>query len=80
MLFQDDNFYYLWKPAGRPSTYGQQECFLDKMESGAYEEYLQVYHHSEGYSRILYNFFHEHHPLRELEHVDDLHALIAYLM
>ncbi len=27
--YQDDRFFYFWKPAGIPSTFGKQQCFLD---------------------------------------------------
>ena len=80
MLFQDKHFYYLRKPAGRPSTRGKEECFLDKMENGIYEQFLQAYHHSDGYDKMLYGYFHEHVESRDLEKIRDVHALIHYLM
>ena len=27
--YQDKYFYYFWKPAGVPSTFGKQKCFID---------------------------------------------------
>ena len=80
MIFQDKHFYYLWKPAGRPSTCGKEECFLEKMENGTYEQFLQVYHHSDGYDKMLYEYFHQYASSRELEKVSDVHALIYYLL
>ena len=80
MIFKDKHFFYLRKPAGWPSTWGEEECFLDKMENGAYEQFLQVYHHSDGYDRMLYEYFHQHASHRELEKVSDVHALIYYLL
>lgn len=79
MIFQDTYFYYLRKPAGRPTTWWTQECFLDKLESGIYEEYLQAYHHSEWYDDMLYQYFHMHYNDRQLTKVADVHALVHYL-
>lgn len=80
MLSRDKHFYYLRKPAWRPSTRWQEECFLDKMENGVYEEFLQAYHHSDGYDRMLYGYFYEHRESRWLERIHDVHALIYYLL
>lgn len=80
MIFQDEHFYYLRKPAWWPSTWGKQECFLDKLESGVYEEFLQAYYHSDGYDKMLYEYFYAHSSQRDLRKVNNIHALIHYLM
>ena len=29
--YEDKYFYYFWKPAGVPSTFGKQRCFIDTL-------------------------------------------------
>jgi 23S rRNA-/tRNA-specific pseudouridylate synthase len=52
MLYQDEHLYYLRKPAGIPSTWGKQECFLDMLESGEYERRLAHPHHDAYHDRM----------------------------
>jgi len=79
MLYQDENLYYLRKPAWVPSTRWKQECFLDMLVSWAYERWLAHPHHS-AYHKNMQPYLVEHIAQQWLKKVEEVHATVHSLL
>jgi 23S rRNA-/tRNA-specific pseudouridylate synthase len=40
--YQDDYFFYFWKPAGIPSTFGKEKSFLDIILSSNDKQVIEI--------------------------------------
>lgn len=79
MIYQDDLLYYVWKPAGIPSTWGKQTSILDLLERGAYRMLWQedMMHQ---YCDSMHHQLHKHIASSFLQAVDDFHSVVQSLL
>lgn len=79
MLYQDEHVYYLWKPAGVPSTRWKQSCFLDMLVSWEYERWMHHVHH-DAYHNLMRPYLLKHIAALGLKKVEEVHATMNSLL
>ncbi len=79
MIFENSQFYFFWKPAGVPSTWGSGNCFLDAFDKGGYTPFTEN-DLEDSLWLELFKYFLEYTKELWLTKVEDVYGTISLLL